>query len=203
MKKRFFLGMVTSLVLWLCPIASYAISLDFVPGTQSVALGTSVTVDVVVSGLTAATEIVSAFDLDVTYDSTVLSATGVTFGPSLGDPFFFEVFEDFDISTAGVVDFAALSLLSDGDLAALQGDSVTLATLSFDTIGVGTSSLGFILDAFNDVKGRNAAVLSLTVGPGSVTVNGPNPIPEPGTMLLLGTGLAGLAAWRLRRQQDS
>ena len=117
-----------------------------------VGLGTSITVDIEISGLTAAGEIVSAFDLDVLYDPTILSATNVTFGPFLGDPFL-DLLTGFSFPGPGVVDFAALSFLFDSELATLQSDTFVLASLSFDTIGVGTSSLTLVLDAINDVKG--------------------------------------------------
>ena len=62
----------------------------------------------------------------------------------------------------GLVDLAEVSLESDLDLAALQGNSVTLATLAFNAIGTGTGTFNFVFDAFNDVKGNDAMVLSLT-----------------------------------------
>ena len=122
---------------------SSAAILNFSPSTTTVNVGDTFDVDVVISGLMADGEIVSAFDLDVLYDPTVLNATGVAFGLSLGDESFFEVFNDV-IFSSGRIDFSAVSFLSDTELLGLQpDDSFTLATLSFDAIGAGFSSLMF------------------------------------------------------------
>jgi hypothetical protein len=172
-------------LLWVSPVL--AISLGFVPSTQTVGLG-AFDVDVVISDLSG--EIVSAFDLDVTYDATNLNATGVTFGPLLGDPFLFEAVEDFDLSISGVVDFAELSLLFDFELDAIQPDTFTLATLTFDAIAVGTSSLDFIWNGSNYIIGRNGLVLNISSTPGSVSA-----VPEPATILLVGSGLIGFAGF--------
>jgi hypothetical protein len=173
-------------------VSSHAISIGFSPASQDVAAGGSFQVDIVISDLGG--EIVSAFDLDVTYDPSILSATGVSFSDLLngGDPFL--SFQDSDISTPGLVDLAELSLLSDSELGAIQPDSFTLATLSFDASSPGASSLNFIFNSFNDVKGANAQVLQLDIGAGNVTVAAS--VPEPGTSLLFGVGLLGLALGR-------
>jgi len=197
--RFYFVTSVAALVLtgWLGVATSHAISLNFVPSNQAVSPSTPVTVDVEISGLSAAGEIVSAFDLDVLYDPTILTATNVTFGLLLGDPSFFEALTDFLFPSPGVVDFAELSLLSVADLMALQGDTVFLATLSFDTVGIGTSGLAFILDTVNDIKGIDPGIpLVVEAGTGSVTVT-----PEPGSLVLMGTGLIGLVGWRLRKPE--
>jgi hypothetical protein len=93
-----------------------------------------------------------------------------------------------------LIDFAAVSLLSDAALLALQGgDSVVLATLNFDAIAIGTSSLEFHFDAFNDVKGSGNTPLTLDAKAGSVAV-----VPEPSAAVVFGLGwlIVGL---RLRR----
>jgi hypothetical protein len=172
-----------------------AISLNIFPVNQTVNLNDSFSVDVVVSGLDASSEIVSAYDLDLTYDSSLLMATDVQFGTDLGDEFFFEVFNGFSLATAGVVDFAQLSILSDPVLDAMQGDSVLLATMSFDAIGVGLSSL--MLDS--DVIGLNATILGLTLSPGSVRVIDVAVIPLPGAALLMLTGLLGIGVASRKR----
>ncbi len=168
---------------------AWAVSLEFAPVTQTVELSDPVMVDVVISGLTAGGDpSVGSFDLDVTYDPGVLTATGVTFGPHLGDGL--DSLQAV-VLAPGVVDFSELSFLF--DLSA-QPASFTLATVSFATAGVGVSALTFSQSLIGDALGFD---LLLTLGAGSVTVEA---IPEPSTLLLLGTGLAGLVAWRVRKQ---
>ncbi len=74
-----------------------AIDLSVSPSAQTVDLGDPASVDIVVSNLGG--EIVSAFDLDITYDASIIEATNVSFGPLLGDldPLSFETLIDFDI----------------------------------------------------------------------------------------------------------
>ena len=96
--------------------------------------------------------------------------------------------------SAGLVDLFELSSELDADLNALQGDSVTLATLAFNAIGTGTGTCNFVFDEFNLVAGREFQPLSLTAGSSSVQVVGTNPVPEPGTWLLLALG------WRRRQR---
>ena len=197
MKRKQLAVLGIGFLLCLMPLSAGAISIDFSPVSQTVGPADTVLVDIVISDL--AGEIVSAYDLDVTFDPTILSATDVSFGSFLGDEAFFEVFSHFDLSAAGVVDFAQLSLLSDLDLALQQPDAFVLATLEFEAIGLGTSALDFVFDVFNDLKGTGAQVLNVTAGSGSVT--GTVVVPEPHAALLfaLGTWVIGTAIRRRPR----
>ena len=178
-----FRAVIACLVALLWSIEGQAISIGFQPVSQSVVLGDSVLVDIVVSDLGG--EIVSAYDLDIAYDAAILSAVSVTFGPSLGNEALFEVFSDFDLSMPGLVDLAQLSLLSDANLLLLQGgDSVVLATLEFATLEMGVTSLDFTFDMFNDIKGLNALQLDIDAVAGDVSV-----IPEPHASLLFALGV--------------
>ncbi|MDH5576011.1 MAG: PEP-CTERM sorting domain-containing protein [Nitrospirota bacterium] len=191
-KRIFWCWMVGSVFL-LATSTAWAVSLEFVPAMQTVQLGNPVMVDVVISGLTAGGDpSVGTFDLDVTYDPGILTATGVTFGTELGAGVF--SFQDFNLFV-GLVDLAEISFLG---ILSGQPASFTLATLSFNTVGTGTSALTFSQSLVGDALGFD---LPHTSGTGSVTVENMPAVPEPGTILLFGTGLAGLAAWRVRKRQ--
>lgn len=169
-----------------------AISLQLLPSVQVVNLNVSsnFNVDVVISGLDAEipNEIVSAFDLDVLYDATIFRATGVDFGPLLGDPTLFEAQTSANTSVAGVVDLAEISFLFDSELSSMQPGSFTLATLSFRALQDGSSFLSFEPDPLfgTNVVGLNATTLAVDISGASVTVR---PIPLPGALLLLVSGL--------------
>jgi hypothetical protein len=182
MRKQIWLFLFIGVLgLW-GPTSASALNIDLVPGFQIVDPGDTFTLDIVVSGLEAVTpnEIVSAYDLDVTYNSSAFTATNVTFGSLLGSSL-----QNFSLATLGVVDLAEVSLESDADLAVLQGDSVTLATLAFMASGSGGGNFNFVFNATNDIKGNSAAVLDLTAGTAAVAVT-----PEPGTLVLLASGFA-------------
>jgi hypothetical protein len=176
---------------------SYAILIHFVPSSTTVDPGDLFDIDVRVSGL--GTEIVSAYDLDVSYDPTIVSATGVAFGSFLTAPSPDESLTSF-LLTPGNVNFAEVSFLSDDDLAAQQPASFILATISFVAVAPGTTALTFEPSPFFeviDLKGRNNQILDVESQPGEVTVRQTQAAPEPGT-LLLGLGFLGLLAVRRR-----
>jgi len=171
-----------------------ALTLSFSPSSVSAGIGDSVGVDVVVSDL--GTDLVAAFDLDVLYDPSVLHATSVAFGVHLGDPAAFEAFTDFNLATAGRVDFAELSLLDAAQLGALQTGPFALATLQFDVVGGGVSTLAYRFDANNLLVGPRGEVLDVVVRDGSVVAV----VPEPTAALLFAVGFAlvGLHTRRAR-----
>ena len=191
MKRVAAFGVILGLLLMLqAGVAQATISLDFVPPSQSVSLGTPVTVGLQISGLgDLVPPSLGTFDLDVSFDPTILSFSGATYGTGL------DVLGlgSLQITTPGVgtVNLFELSFDSVDDLNTLQPGTFTLATLTFDTIGLGASALGFHVNALGDADGNS---LSAVPGVGSITA-----VPEPGTMFLLGTGLMGALLFRRRR----
>jgi len=186
------------LALGFCQAPAEAISLSFQPAAPTVAVGGPFNVDVVISGLNAAGEIASAFDLDVTYDPAILTGTNVYFGVLLGDPVLSEA-DAGAVLTPGRIDFWTLSYLSDGDLALIQPghpDSFVLATLAFQAIGGGTSALRFDPVTFPgvDVKGNLGVRLDVGTVNGSVTVTGGvHAVPEPSSLWLFAPWLGAWA----------
>jgi hypothetical protein len=180
------------------PRPARAITIGFAPVSSTHGVGDVVDVDVVISGLDSQSQVVSAFDIDVLFDDTVLQATGVTFGPYLGDPdaVLPEAIAHFDLLSP-VARASEVSLLTDLELFDIQADTITLFSIRFLALAPGRSALSFARGS-DDVKGSLASppdqgpsVLPLDTLDGTVVV-----VPEPGTALLIVLSGLGLVVRR-------
>ena len=197
--KKLIILLVAFLMLVLCNAAvSQAVTLSFDPDFQGVLLGNQVDVNVVISGLgDGEAPSLGGFDLDIGFDQTILAFDSVTFGdPVLGDQLDLFILGSDTATTPGVgtVNLYELSFDSVADLNYYQADIFTLATLTFDTLSLGTSPLGISINALGDANGV-PLTYSLESG-SSINVV---PLPEPATLFLLGTGLAGIGFLRKKR----
>jgi hypothetical protein len=198
MKKLYLFGVV---VLFVCGVASssFALTLGLSPSSQTILPGASTSVDITISGLgDGFAPSLGVFDLDVTFDDTILGFNSVTYGdPVLGDQldlFGFGSWTETDASTAGSVNMFELSFDFAADLNDFQADSFILGTLFFDAVGIGTSLLELSVRDLGDAEG--GALTVDEVNGASVNVA---PVPEPSTFILLAFGLSGLAYMRKRR----
>ena len=182
---------ITALVACLASPLSHAISIGFSPVNQSVYLGDNAYVDVVVSDFQA-DESLGDYDLNVSYDNSILDLTSIVFGSELG----FSDQGSADLG-GGVFNLYELSWESPASLAS-QADSFTLATLTFSTLATGISSLDFSsIFSLGDQYGN---WLSADQGSGSIEVKERSVnVPEPGSFMLLAAGLLGLG-WCRRKQ---
>lgn len=188
-------------------LQAQGIVLSFDPAAQSVDLGSSVNVGLVISGLGDSTApSLGAFDLDIHFDPGRLSFSSATFGdPVLGDRL--DVLglggnsTVAGITSPGVLNVFEVSLDSPADLVSLQEDRFTLATLTFSAIGAGNSALGISINSLSD---ENAVELTAEVSTGSVTVaQTAVAIPEIDAMTAAGalTLLAGALCLKAERRR--
>jgi hypothetical protein len=194
---------VLGLAAFIAVAPTEAAVIELVPAAQSGSLGSRFDVDILVSGLgDGGAPSLGAFDFELGYDSAVLLPTGVTFGSLLGDLTFFEA-DGGSSAGAGSIDLYEISFLLPAELDLLQPASFVLATLSFEGIGVGTSSLAFSRSILGDAFGEALPVES-SGGSIRVVASGTEvPEPPPWLILALGIGFAALAHQRQRQSPAS
>jgi hypothetical protein len=165
--------------------SAQAASLSFSPVTSTITVGDPVSVDINISGLESVD--LAGFDLDVTYDDSVLSYTDYTLYDGLGDISSGEA-DDWSNGDdgSGTVNLAELSYLSD---LSGQSDFFTLATITFDGLAVGNSALEFAYVDLGD--GLGDPIQNVSLGTADVNV-----VPVPAAVWMLGSGLVGLMGIR-------
>ena len=170
------------------PGRASAISLNFLPASQTINLGEQATVDVVVAAPSG--NLIGAYDFFVNYDPAVISFSGLTFGTGLGGPA--DSLQDVLEDPTGSVNVAELSLVS--DLSGLQDGTsdLLLFSMTFTPVNFGTSTLMFSENILGIAGGFLGDAVGLPIeldslGTGSITV-----VPVPASIWLLGSALVGL-----------
>lgn len=195
---------IAALVLGAWCVAASALSLNLKPATGSYVKGDPIFLDVVVDGIQSAGEVLSTYDLDVTYgpgaDYVAASNSG-----ALGTSLFL------DTPGSGSVNLFEVSFESDATLAGLQSDSFTIATLKFVGTQVGAVDIELMLKALGGSQVDDPANPGFTItrdlfeldplSAGAVLVidERSGPLPAPATLWLAGLGLL-LLAGSTRRQ---
>jgi hypothetical protein len=172
--------------------AQASISLGFTSVTQT---ANRLDIGLQVSGLGDATApALSTYDLDIHFDPSLLSYSGITFGdPLLGNQL--DVFNlgsnssAAELTSIGIVNVFELSLDVPADLNPWQTDTFILATLSFDMLNHGSSALSINVNVFDDA---DAVALSPAVQSATIATV---PLPSAVWLFLVGLGISG-RGWR-------
>jgi hypothetical protein len=144
-------------------------------------------------------EAVSAFSLFVIYDPALIQLAPPSPGVEPGPDFSLLFLVD-STTTPGSIELFASSLLGDTELVTnQQSGSVVLATLQFEAIAPGSSSLGLSQVLLGGVGGPTVPALQVDVAQAPIlSAVDAVAVPEPGTLMLIAAGLLLLASRRAR-----
>jgi hypothetical protein len=188
MKTRLLL----TLVIWAVGLTGFAqaYNLAFQPVAQNIFQGDPAQVSL---NLTLdSTEVLQGFDIDVSYDSSVLTFDSGALGAEVSG---------WLVADLSVVDPSTLNIFALDDALSLSNGLFTLATLNFFGQSPGLS----LLLSFDGPSGGlliNDALFSAGAE-GSIAVNQVTaPIPEPSTWLLMVMGLLGLVGMKKKFHRE-
>jgi len=208
MRKLLFLLTLLGLSLGMSVTRVHAVGLTFVPASQDVNTNDLAVVDLQVVGVGDHTSpSLGGFDVTVTFNPSVLSFVGATFGGFLGD---IGLVEALGMVTppppSGVVNLFEVSLLTGGELATLQSSSFVIASLTFQAITGGSSALSLSKVILSDENGVELVDPDLLGG--VITVRGGGGgggtvVPEPSTFVLVASCLLGLLLRQYRGSATS
>lgn len=164
--------------------------LSIEPSTSTVNQGDTFFLDINITGVTD----LYGFQFDLSYDPSILLANDISEGAFLASSGNQTLFLPGDMSTPGNIAFNIGLIL--GGVPGATGDG-TLARVSFTAASGGSSSLSLsnllLQDSIGDFIEADALSASVDVNASSTA-----PVPEPGTLMLVGSGVA--MAWRNRRK---
>lgn len=140
-----------------------AFELSISPPNQGASVGSPVNAAVQVSGLGNGTApSLGAYDINVNFDSNVLSYQSFNFGTQLGGPA--NSVQSVSQPSGGTINLAEVSLLPAELLDQIQPGTFALGNLQFTTTAPGSSSLSFGNVSFADADGNNLVVLQTNNG---------------------------------------
>lgn len=178
-----------------------AITIDLIPNETDVTVGTPLSVEIAISELAGGTApSLGSFDINLMYDATRLSFAGpgsASFGNQL-DLYGLGSIQTVDDSAPGIVNLFELSLDFADDLDNLQLADFTLATLTFDTLIEGISTLALSVNTLADSSGES---MTAEVIGTDINITSSTEIPEPVQLLLFFSGIVSLY-WLRRTTLD-
>ena len=177
--------------------AADAFTLSVLPQASTVNLGGTVSVDVVASDLVnGGAPSLGAYDLNLSFDSAVLSFSSIAFGTGLSVTGVPSIVQDYVLGTGSVNPFE-VSLESVVDLNSLQTGAFTLFTITFNAAQVGTSALSLGVNSLSSAEGTD---LTAALNGASISVAGAPAVPLPAAAWLLLSGVAGVGSLVRRRR---